>query len=181
LLIPFTVLVIHILIPLFHVKPDYLISLKYVGLISISFLFKVLSIMFNTPLYALKKTFLLPRIYGIAAVIQLIMSIILIKYFGLIGAVVSMILMKPIQALLSVWQIKKYFSFSYSIKKMIIMPLIYFVIFVGIEIISFRYSSVFLYWIELAVSAILVLFFFRNEIRTLAGDTLGKFRPVRRD
>jgi 1-acyl-sn-glycerol-3-phosphate acyltransferase len=64
---------------------------------------------------------------------------------------------------------------------MIIMPLFYFVIFVGIEIISFRYSSVFLYWIELAVSAILVLFFFRNEIRTLAGDTLGKFRPVRRD
>jgi O-antigen/teichoic acid export membrane protein len=180
LLIPFTVLTIHILIPLFHVKPDYLFSLRYVGLISISFIFKVLSLMFNTPLYALKKTFLLPRIYGIAAVIQILLSIVLIKYYGLIGAIISMILMKPIQALLSVWQIRKYFSFTYSIKKIIIMPVIYFVIFVGIEAITFKYNHMFLYWIELLIAGLLVLFFFRNEIRILAVETASKFGLVKR-
>lgn len=180
LLIPFTVLIIHILIPLFHVKPDYLLSLKYVGLISISYIFKVLVLMFNTPLYAFKKTYMLPKIYGFAAIIQIVLSIVLIKYFGLIGAIISMILIKPIQVLLTVWQTKKFFSFSYSVNKMIIMPMIYFVIFVGIEIITFKYNHIVLYWIELAISGFLVLFFFRNEIKSLAVETAGKFRSTKR-
>jgi 1-acyl-sn-glycerol-3-phosphate acyltransferase len=92
-----------------------------------------------------------------------------------------MILNKPIQVLLTVWQTKKFFSFSYSVKKMIIMPMIYFVIFVGIEIITFKYNHMVLYWIELVISGFLVLFFFRNEIKTLAVDTAGKFHLTKRE
>lgn len=123
---------------------------------------------------------MLPKIYGFAAIIQIVLSIVLIKYFGLIGAIISMILIKPIQVLLTVWQTKKFFSFSYSVNKMIIMPMIYFVIFVGIEIITFKYNHIVLYWIELAISGFLVLFFFRNEIKSLAVETAGKFRSTKR-
>jgi O-antigen/teichoic acid export membrane protein len=123
---------------------------------------------------------MLPKIFGIAAIIQIVMSIILIKYFGLMGAIISMILIKPVQILLTFWQTKKFFTFSYSANKMIFMPMIYFVIFVGFEIITFKYNHMVLYWIELALSGLLVLFFFRNEIRTLAADTAGKFGLTKR-
>jgi O-antigen/teichoic acid export membrane protein len=177
LLIPVTVLVIHILIPLFHVKPDYLLSLQYVGLISISFISKSLLVMFNTPLYAFKKTYMLPKIFGIAAIIQIILSIVLIKYFGLFGALSSMILNKPIQVLLTVWQTKKFFIFKYNTNKLIVLPVLYFLIFVGIEVLSIYYPHFFLYWVELIISGLLVLFFFRNELSVMALDTMKKFKP----
>ncbi len=167
LLIPLTILSIHIIIPLFHVKPDYLISLRYVGLISISFLFRVLMMMYSTPIYAFKKTRMLPKIYGIAAVIQIILSIVLIKYFGLIGAISSMILNKPIQLLLTIWQTHKIFTFSYNYKKMIAMPLIYLFIFVAGEIFAFKFNHLWLYILELIFAGVLVLIFFRNEVRSM--------------
>ncbi len=167
LLIPLTILAIHIIIPLFHVKPDYLISLRYVGLISISFLFRVLMLMYITPIYAFKKTQILPKIYGISAVIQIILSIILIKYFGLVGAVASMIVNKPIQLLLTVWYTQKIFTFSYNYKKMVIMPLIYFFIFVAGEIFAFHLDHLWLYILEFLFTGVLVLIFFRNEVRSM--------------
>jgi O-antigen/teichoic acid export membrane protein len=164
ILIPLTILAIHIIIPLFHVKPDYLISLQYVGLISVSFLFRVLMMMYTTPIYAFKKTQMLPKIFGIAAVVQIILSIILIKYFGLVGAIASMILNKPIQLLLAVWQTQKIFTFSYNYKKNVIMPLIYFFIFVAGEIFTFNLNHLWLYILEFISTVILVLIFFRNEV-----------------
>lgn len=174
-LIPLTVLIIHLVVPIFHVKPDYLISLKYVGLISISFLSKSLLLMFNTPLYAFKKTYMLPKIFGIAAVVQIIISIILIKYFGLMGAILSMILNKPIQVILTAWQTKKFFFFSFNTNKMIVMPIIFFIIFISIELITFKYSSMIFYYLEFFSALILVSFFFRNEIKILASEIGSKF------
>jgi O-antigen/teichoic acid export membrane protein len=167
ILIPLTILAIHIIIPLFHVKPDYLISLRYVGLISVSFLFRVLMMMYSTPIYAFKKTLMLPKIFGIAAVIQIILSIILIKYFGLVGAIASMILNKPIQLLLTVWQTQKIFTFSYNYKKMVIMPMIYFFVFVAGEFFAFNINHLWLYVLEFVFTGVLVLIFFRNEVRSI--------------
>jgi O-antigen/teichoic acid export membrane protein len=178
LLIPFTILVIHIIIPLFNVKPDYLISLRYVGLISISFIFRIVMMMYSTPIYALKKTQMLPKIFGIAAVIQILLSILLIRYFGLLGAVISMILNKPIQLLLTIWQSRKIFDFSYNIRKVITMPLIYFLIFVAGEIFTFNINHIWLYALELMFTGILVLVFFRNEIRTLVLNYWKEVRPA---
>ena len=175
LIIPFTVLIIHLIIPIFHVKQDYLISLKYVGLISISFLTRSLLLMFNTPLYAFKKTYMLPKIFGIAAVIQLIISLIFIKYFGLMGAICSMILNKPIQVILTFWQTKKFFSFSFSANKMILMPMIFFILFIGLELITFRYNGLIFYCFELLIAIILVTFFFKNELKILVREIGSKF------
>ena len=107
---------------------------------------------------------MLPKIYGISAVVQIILSIILIKYFGLVGAVASMILNKPIQLLLTVWYTQKIFTFSYNYKKIVIMPLIYFFIFVAGEIFTFNLNHLWLYILEFISTVILVLIFFRNEV-----------------
>lgn len=177
LFIPFTILAIHIIIPLFHVKPDYLISLRYVGLVSVSFLFRVLVLMYTTPIYAFKKTQMLPKIYGISAIIQVIISIILIKYFGIMGAIASMLLMKPILLLLTIWQTKKIFSYVYNYRKMVALPVIYFAIVFAGEIFGSGLNHLVLYFSEFIVTVLLVLVFFRNEIRSLILSLWSEIRP----
>ncbi|MCX6245340.1 MAG: polysaccharide biosynthesis C-terminal domain-containing protein [Bacteroidetes bacterium] len=179
LLIPSTILAVQIIIPMFHVKPDYLFSLKYVGLISISFLFRVLGMMYSTPIYAFKKTRLLPKIFGMAAVIQIILSIILIKYFGIIGAVASMILNRPIQVLLTAWQTRKIFDFTFNHRKMITLPLIYFGIFIASEILTINKPHLWLYWIEMVLAVVLIIIFFRNEIRIMKDELMKKLLPTK--
>ncbi|MCX6248411.1 MAG: oligosaccharide flippase family protein [Bacteroidetes bacterium] len=177
LLIPLTILAIHIIIPLFHVKPDYLLSLRYVGLISISFIFRVLMMMYSAPIYAFKTTQMLPKIFGIAAVIQIVLSIILIRYFGLVGAIASMILMKPIQLFLTIWQTRKIFTFTYNYRKMVIMPMIYFFIFLIVEIIAFNSSHLWLYVLEFIFTGALVLVFFRKEVMSMILSIRNDNRP----
>jgi O-antigen/teichoic acid export membrane protein len=163
-LIAAAVLAFQVIIPLFHIKPGYLSALSYVGIITISILFKPIILYFVTPIYALKKTKYLPMIFGASAVIQVGISFVLIKHFGIIGAAVSMIINKPIQVLLIFLFSRKIFSFSYNKYKMIVLPLFYFVLVIAGEILAGPATRTLIYSVELVVAVVLVFLFFKKDL-----------------
>lgn len=167
LLIPATTFIIPILLPLI-INNDYNSSYVFLAALNIGFATRALYYYFITPAYIFSRTKVLPIIYSITAAIQIVISILLIKYFGIWGAVWSNIAMKIIQDYMLYYATSKFFAFKFNLTKFIYMPLAVTAIIIVAE---YHLSSLLninlLHFTELCATALLVWAAYKDEMAPL--------------
>jgi len=161
---PVYVLFIPLAIPLVVNNPAYYESFDYFPIIVAGFISKGLYTMFMAPLLFLKKTKVLPLAFALAAIIQVSSSIILIKYFGLMGATYATIVSKVAQVFFLYFFSRRYFKFHFNFNKIILLPALYLVMVIVSETFFPRQ-----YWYFIQVMIILIVsfstfFIYRNEL-----------------
>lgn len=167
LLILFSVSGIHFILPFIKMKVEYYDALNYFGFICIIYISKSLFLMFVAPIYAFKKTTWLVKIFSIAAIIQLSMSFAFIQFWGLNGAISSLIISSFIQVALIYYHSRKIFTFIFNTRKMIVLPMIFFIVALSGEILGFHFNRIWIYSIEIILTGILIYYFYRKEIKKL--------------
>jgi len=166
LLVAVNIFLLPPVIRLFVNTEGYYESIKYLPVLLAGFVFRAL---FNTlinPIYYFKKTKLLPRLFAVSAIIQIVLGIVLIKYFGIWGAVWSYFLVKPVQLILLWLTTRKIFAFRFNIVKMLLMPAAY----CAVVIVVYQYggfNTTTSNLIQLSAALILILAVYRKELREL--------------
>jgi O-antigen/teichoic acid export membrane protein len=163
--IPFLTLVIPIVIPIVKIKADYFEAFIFIAIMGIGFVSRGLYNYFLAPIYFFKKTKVLPKIYLFTAIIQIVASIVFIKYWGLWGAVWSSLLTKILQNVFLYHEARKLFIFRFNKLKLIILPLFIIGIF-SLSEAFFSYHS--LFWKHLTqflLSFLLVSIVYRKEMK----------------
>ncbi|MFI5171708.1 MAG: polysaccharide biosynthesis C-terminal domain-containing protein [Chitinophagales bacterium] len=163
LFIALNIVVIPVVVKLFVHNESYYASIELLPFIFISFAFRGLYNLFSNPLIYYKKTKALPRVLFISAVIQIISAILLVKYFGIWGAVWSYIMIKPVQVFFLWLESRRVFRFRFNMIKMIIIPVVYCVT----VILIWEYTRIDFFYkglLQLAVALILVGSVYPKEI-----------------
>jgi O-antigen/teichoic acid export membrane protein len=164
LIIPLIVISMPILIPIVIKKQVYYEALVFLPILTLGFATRGWFFMLTAPIYYFKRTRSLPRIFLFSALFQIACSIILIKYFGLIGAVWTNFLVKPVQAFFLFLESRKIFTFKVNKWKILYLPVIY----IGFVIISEAFATnATRFYIEIGqfiTSVILVWFAYRREL-----------------
>ncbi len=128
-----------------------------------------------------KKTAALPRVFMISAIFNVVVGIVLIHYFGLIGAVWTNFMVKPVQALLMFLECRKVYTFKLNAWKIFYTP----VIFILVVLISETLAPAHLkFQVEIGqfiVAVLLVYFAYRKELVPLFSRYFNKTGHGTRD
>ena len=164
-LVSSSLLFIPLIVPLFIKNDLYYSSFDYLPVLVLGFLFRGATNMYLMPLFYFKKTTVLPKIFLISSVIQIFALVVLIHYFGLMGAAISFVLSKPVQMWFIARESEKIFDFNFNKMKMFYLPVCYGLLIVaiyyyGTNFISIKYLSV----LQFIICCLLILGAYRNEI-----------------
>lgn len=176
LVIPVFVVVVPIIVPQIITQNDYSGMFPFLSLLSLGFVTRSLFGMFSAPIYYLKKTKLLPRIFLYSAICQVILSIALIKYFGLWGAVWAGFIVKLLQVFFLYVETRKIFTYSFNKVKQIFLPLGYVIIIIISEVIMVEKYRFLIHISQMIFIGILVFWVYRREITLLAKPFLDKVK-----
>lgn len=180
LIIPLITLVIPLILPLV-INKDYDSSFVFLAVLNIGFTARSLYNYFITPAYIFKKTKVLPRIYSITAIIQVAVSILLIKYYGIWGAVWSNIATKIFQNIMLYMATRQFFDFKFNLTKFVYLPItLTTAIIVAEYLFAPRININLLHLLELAASTILVWLAYKDElsplVRKMALSVVSQFK-----
>ncbi|MEI7500892.1 MAG: oligosaccharide flippase family protein [Bacteroidota bacterium] len=174
LLIPLFVIMAPVLIPLVIFKPVYYQAFGFLAILAAGYATRIWFYMFLAPLMFFKKTAALPRVFLISAIFSVVTGIVLIKNFGLMGAVWTNFLIKPVQALLMYLECRKVYTFKLNAWKIFYTP----VIFILIVLVSETLAPVHLkFQIEVGqflAAVALVYFAYRKELIPMFKKYLNK-------
>lgn len=177
IILPIYVLIIPLFVPLVVNRPEYYESFNYFPIIIVGFITRGLYVMYYFPILFLKKTKVLPIAFGMAAIIQIIISIIIIKYFGLIGAAYATVISKIVQLFFIYLFSRRYFKFHFNVNKLLVLPLIYLIlVFVTEAFIPKTYWYFVQFGIIIIVSST-TFYIYWNELKLLA----NKYLPIKRN
>lgn len=165
LLIPLFVLLTPVLIPLVIFKPLYYEAFVFLPILAAGYLTRVWFYMYMAPILFFRKTSALPRVFLISAVFNILLAAVMIHFFGLMGAVVTNFLVKPVQALLMYLECRKIYTFRVNRFKIYLAPAIYIVIAILCQLFIPGHLWIYTGLGQLAVAFILVFVAFRNEIK----------------
>ena len=174
LIIPASTFLIPLILPLF-ISKDYEASFIFLSVLNISFASRGLYNYFLTPVYYFRKTKVLPKIYLFTAVIQIVISIFLIRQFGIWGAVAANLITKVIQNFFLFIVARKFFTFKFNSLKFIWLPTIVTIVVIISEYLVSKHNLHFIRLFQMAFSYLLVYIFYRNEVRELLKDLHTKF------
>ncbi|MCK9220492.1 MAG: oligosaccharide flippase family protein [Bacteroidales bacterium] len=164
LFIPAFVIAIPLLLHPFIRNVAYYQSFTFLSLLSVGFASRVWFYMYQVPLFYFNQTKALPRVFFYSALFQIVLTIPMIKYFGLPGAVWASFLVKPAQAFFLHLACRKVFHFSLNKWKIYYIPIIYMVI---VALSAFFITDSNRYWVEgghLLLAIGLVYIVYRHEL-----------------
>ena len=164
LVIPLILIAAPLLIPVVIKKQVYYEAIQYLPLLCLGFATRGWFYMFQAPIYYFKRTRSLPKLFLISACFQLIASTLLIKYFGLPGAVWANFLVKPIQALLLYSESRKFFRFNFNRWKIVYLPVIFIIVGLICELLAKESTRLIIEVIQFIIMSCLVFFVYRNEV-----------------
>jgi O-antigen/teichoic acid export membrane protein len=168
LVIAFTILAIPVLVPLIVYKKSYYAAFVFLPVLSLSFIFRGVYTMYLIPVLFFKKTKILPKVFFFSAVIQIVVSVLMIKQWGLTGVVWSVLITKPIQVLLLGYESSKIFSFTFNKIKLFVLPVVYLLIVIcGDIFLSEKINSFLLHAFEFVIAGGMIFLIYRNEIKML--------------
>jgi len=174
IIIPASTFFIPLILPLI-ISKDYQASFLFLSVLNIGFISRGLYNYFLTPIYLFKKTSILPKMYLITAIIQIAISILFIKYFGIWGAIAANLITKIVQNVLLYLGARKIFVFRFSTMKFIWLPLIVTLGVIGSEYFVTSHNFNLLRLIQMVFTYILIYVFYKNEVRTLLKDFSAKY------
>ncbi len=123
IIIPFTILVLPIILPLFISNDKYLTAFLYFGIIGAGFLTRSIQNVFIFPIHVSRKTSRLISINGISAFLQIILGYLMVKYFKLYGAAISLNIIKILMVGLYAYYCRDLINPKLNIRKMVWLPL----------------------------------------------------------
>jgi O-antigen/teichoic acid export membrane protein len=150
----------------------------YIGILGTTYVTQGIISLYMATIMFTKRLNVLLKIYGLSAIIQIILLFVLTKYFGLIGAIYSGIAVKLIQILLSKLFTKSIFMYEYNFYKIELLPYS----FIIINIIQYNLVNtynLYFYIIQLLFYLIITYFLFKNEIfKTLINFKIIKPKSI---
>lgn len=166
LIIALNIFLLPIIIRLFVSNEQYYDSIQFLTVLCAAAAFKGMYLMFINPLFYFKKTTVLPKVLLISAIVQIISGIFLVYYFGVLGAVWSFFLVRPIQVLLLWLEARRFYTYNFNFNKIILIPLIYTAIVIGLQCFEVLPELQF-GLLQLFLAIILILVVYRNELKQL--------------
>jgi O-antigen/teichoic acid export membrane protein len=125
LIIPVFILVAPLVLPLVIRKELYYEAFGFLALLGAGYATRTWYYMYLAPLLFFKRTRALPKVLLYTALLQVILSSVLIWFFGLMGAVWANLLAKPAQAFFLWTESRKVFRFSVNPWKIFWLPILY--------------------------------------------------------
>lgn len=125
LALPLYYLSIPLLVPLVVNNSDLYIAFSFLPLLFAGRAIRVWYYYLSTPVYFFRKTRIMPIVFGITAAIQVGLTYMLIKYYGITGAVWGNFLTKAIQVSLMYLMVKQFYRFNVNHRKMVVFPALY--------------------------------------------------------
>ncbi len=157
ILIPFVVI-------LFVKKPEYYDSFYLLPILTIGFIAKGLQAMFYTPLLYFQKTRSISKVYFFAALIQVALSIVMIKYYGILGAAITISVIKIVQVALLYFESRKIFSLSFNAAKQIGSPVVYLISVVALYPFTTDANRIFINLVQLLIVFAMSYAVFKKDI-----------------
>ncbi len=173
ILIPVFVLLAPLLIPIVIKKEIYYEAFGFLAILAAGYATRVWFYMFMAPLMFFKRTRAMPRVFAISALFEIVAAIVMIKYFGLMGAVWVNFLLKPLQALLLYLESRKIYTYKFNPWKIIYLPIIFIAVVLISEIFITNQTRLFFHGGELLVSIGLVWVVYRRELVPLIRKILS--------
>lgn len=125
LVLPVFLLLIPWLVKLVIFKEIYYLAFMLLPVLCLGFISRTFMMMFSQPALFFKKTRVFPKVFGITALIQIGLSLIMIKYFGILGAAITYSVVKFLQVFLFYLESRKIYTFRFSKIKQVWLPLLY--------------------------------------------------------
>jgi O-antigen/teichoic acid export membrane protein len=164
LIIPIFMIAVPIAGPFFIKDPFFYRSFTFISLLCLGFATRGWYYMFLAPIFYFKKTKVLPKVLFFTALFQILVSILLIKYFSLWGAVVASFAVKPFQALMLFIESRKIFKFKINRWKLFYLPVLFIIMIIGSEIFLGNYNRILIGILQFIVTGSLVISVYRREI-----------------
>ncbi len=174
LIIPLFVIMAPILIPLVIFKPIYYQAFGFLAILAAGYATRVWFYMFLAPLMFFKKTAALPRVFLLSAIFDILAGIVLIKYFGLIGAVWTNFMIKLVQALLMYLECRKVYIFKLNPWKIFYTPAIFILTVLISETLTPAHLKFQIEIGQFIVALVLVYFAYRKELTPMIQKYLRK-------
>jgi O-antigen/teichoic acid export membrane protein len=173
LVIPVIVIVIPLVVPLLIRKEIYYTAFVFLPMLCLGFATRPWYYLFLAPLFYFKKTKVLPKVLFLSALFQVVVCSLLVWKFGMVGAVWSNFLVKPVQAFFLWTESRKIFTFRLNYRKIFVLPLIFIVSVIASQFFVTRGNVVIFGFAYLLLAGILVWLTYRKELVQLLP---GRFR-----
>lgn len=164
LILPVLVIALPLIIPVIVKNNAYYLTFNFLAILFAGYALSGLRAYFWAPLVYFKKTKAFPRIFLSCAIFQILASIGLIYYFGLIGAVWANFLVKPVQVFFIYLESRKVFNYKFNHWKLVYLP----IIFVAVVLISESFASnktrLFFEFGQLVIAVVMVSLAYRKEV-----------------
>ncbi|MCC6372660.1 MAG: hypothetical protein IT236_16775, partial [Bacteroidia bacterium] len=164
-LIVFCVLV-PVLYPLIIHNATFYQSKNYIGVLAAGYVFRSILNFYISTIMFTQKTQVLLKIFGLSAVIQIVLIYFGVKFYGLNGAIYAGLITKVLQVIFAMRFTKSIFEYDFNRFKIVVIPFMYFLINV-LQFTFFEEYSLTLYLLQLLVFSVLFYLIFRNEIKKL--------------
>jgi len=177
LIVPVNILILPIVVPIFISSDKYLQAFLYFGIVGAGVITRSLQILFVNPAYFYKQTPKLVWANGISAVLQVVVSYVLIQKFKLYGAAFSLNIVKVLQLLLLLWFCGQFITPGINSRKMVMLPMLsILIISIGeMFITGYDMRMHIIHAIEMVIIAILSWGFYKAELKDLWDWAKEKF------
>ncbi|MBC8491042.1 MAG: oligosaccharide flippase family protein [Candidatus Marinimicrobia bacterium] len=168
-LIPVIIILAPIILPFLIKKPIYYQAFQYLPLLAAGYAARVWFYMFLAPIMFFKRTRAMITISVISAVVQIGVGIVMIKMFGLWGAVLTNILIKIVQAIFLYLESRKVFQYKINKWKIVYFPILVIMLVFASEIFISSGYRIWAAGFQLIFTCALIYLTYRRELSELVG------------
>ena len=170
LAIAFTLIAVPFAVALLIKQTFYHKALAFLGILAIGQIFKVLYYIYMSPLLYLKRTDLVAKSFVFSTALQLVITFLLISYYGLNGIIVAYVISKPLQIFFVYVESDRFVHFPLNIRKQMALPVLLCLIVCALQVLIKDNQS--LYYNPMLGGILLVvsIFFYRNEIKSFYNE-----------
>ncbi|MFO0479701.1 MAG: lipopolysaccharide biosynthesis protein [Bacteroidota bacterium] len=174
ILAPLSCVLIPLVVPFVINKEIYFESFKYIGIMAVGYCFKAYYFVYYIVVLYHHKTKIMPLVFLILASIQITLMIISTHYFGIMGIILSSLIVKIIQPQVMFFFSKKIFSFSFNKLKIIYLPLLFLAMVLISQFFINSFSIYLIYTLQLLLSLIAIYFVYKKELIFVTNKYLKK-------
>jgi len=169
--LPLFILFLPYLIPLLVKNSDYFVSFNFFSILAMGYAITGLRTMYLLPVLYFKKTKILPRVYLYSAIIQIVSTVLAVKYMGLMGAVWVNFIIKLLQTFFLHIVTRKTFTLEFNHIKLLYLPMFFCLITCVFYFIIKLFALNYLVWsLHMLITYVSIYIVFRKEIQTLIKD-----------
>jgi O-antigen/teichoic acid export membrane protein len=166
LIIPVFMIAVPLLGPIFIKDHFFYKSFTFISFLCLGFATRGWYYMALAPIFFFKKTKVLPNALFFTALFQILVSLVLIKYFSLWGAVAANLIVKPFQAFILYLFSRKIFKFKINIWKMVYLPVLFIIIILASELFFPNIDRVIIGSLQFVITGLLVVLVYRHELKS---------------